>query len=61
MTGNDLIKRLQSFSQEELDQEIYICGSDCMVNYAESISANKEEYIDEDGRIIPTGALVIDW
>lgn len=61
MTGNDLIKRLQSFSPEELDQEVYICGSDCMVNYAESISVNEEEYTDEDGYTIPAGALVIDW
>lgn len=61
MTGNDLIKRLQSFSPEELDQEVYICGADCMVNYVESISVNEEEYTDEDGQVIPAGALVIDW
>jgi len=61
MTGNDILERLQSFSQEELDQEVYICGADCLVNNVESISVNEEDYTDEDGRIIPAGALVIDW
>jgi len=61
MTGNDLLARLQSFSREELEQEVYICGADCMVNNVESISVNEEDYSDEDGRVIPAGALVIDW
>lgn len=60
MTGNDLLTRLQSFSQEELEQEVYICGADCMVNNIESISVNEEDYTDEDGYTIPSGALVID-
>lgn len=61
MTGNDLIKRLRSFSPEELDQEVCICGADGIVHYVESISVNEEEYVDEDGFDIPAGALVIDW
>lgn len=61
MTGNDILERLQSFSQEELDQEVYICGADCLVNNVESISVNEEDYTDEDGNTIPAGALVIDW
>lgn len=61
MTGNDLIKQLQSFSQEKLEQEVYICGADCMVNNVESISVNEEDYTDEDGHTIPSGALIIDW
>lgn len=61
MTGNDLIKQLQSFSSEELEKEVYICGADCLVNSVESISVNEEDYTDEDGRTIPAGALVIDW
>ena len=61
MTGNDLLTRLQSFSQEELEQEVYICGADCMVNNVESLSVNEENYTDEDGYTIPAGALVIDW
>jgi hypothetical protein len=61
MTGKEILEKLQSFSPEELDQEVYICGADCLVNYAESISVNEEEYTDEDGNIIPAGALVVDW
>lgn len=61
MTGNDLLTRLQSFSQEELEQEVYICGADCMVNNASSIYIQQEDYIDEDGIEIPTGSIVIDW
>lgn len=61
MTGNDLLTRLQSFSQEELEQEVYICGSDCLVNNVESMSVNEEDYTDEDGHTIPAGALIIDW
>ena len=61
MTGNDILEQLQSFYPEELEQEVYICGADCLINNVGSISVNKEDYTDEDGRIIPAGALVIDW
>lgn len=61
MTGNDLIKQLQSFSSEELEKEVYICGADCLVNNASSIYIQQEDYIDEDWRKIPAGSIVIDW
>lgn len=61
MTGNDILKRLQSFSQEELEQEVYICGADCLVNNVQSISIQQEGYTDEDGIEIPAGNIVIDW
>lgn len=55
-----MLEALQTFSEESLNQEVYICGSDCMVNCVESISVNKEEYIDEDGCTIPAGVLVVE-
>ncbi len=61
MTGNDLIKQLQSFSSEELEKKVYICGADCLVNNVQSISIQQEGYTDEDGIEIPAGSIVIDW
>jgi len=56
-----MLEKLQSFSSEELEKEVYICGADCLVNDVQSISVNEEDYTDEDGRKIPAGSIVIDW
>ena len=61
MTGKELLEKLQTFSKESLNQEVYICGADCLVNNAQSIFIQREDYTDEDGIKIPSGTLVIDW
>ena len=56
-----MLEKLQTFSEESLNQEVYICGADCLVNNVQSVSIQQEDYTDEDGIEIPAGSIVIDW
>jgi len=56
-----MLEKLQTFSEEELSQEVYICGADCMINEVCDLSIQNEDYMDQDGYVIPAGAITIDW
>ena len=61
MTGKEMLEKLQTFSEAELNRSVYICGADCIINEVYDISVREDSYTDEDGYIIPAGAIQIDW
>lgn len=56
-----MLEKLQTFSEESLNQEVYILGANCLVNGASGIYVSDEDYTDEDGYTIPAGAIRVDW
>jgi hypothetical protein len=61
MTGKEMLEKLQTFSEESLNQEVYILGADCIVNSVSGLCVSDEDYTDEDGYTIPAGAIRVDW
>ena len=60
MKGIELINKLKELSEEELNQEVYFCGDDCLVHQITSVDIAEEAFIDEDDGLLPAGSIVID-
>jgi len=56
-----MLNFLQDLSETELRKEVYICGADCVVNIADSISITEDSFIDDFDNELPANHIVIEW
>ena len=56
-----MLNFLQDLSETELRKEVYICGSDCIVNIADAISITEDSFIDDFYNELPANHIVIEW